>query len=306
MTHVAVLLSGCGVYDGSEIHEAVLVLLALQEAGAKISMIAPNIDQSEVVNHLTGEKSDTIRNVLVESARIARSDIHDLAEFDLTQVDALIFPGGFGVAKNLSNFATQGVDCKVQPQVASALKSAREHKIPMGFACISPVLASKVFKNVHITLGDSDDPAVDAVQTWHSEHSACTPSDMVCDHTAFIASTPAYMNGTDLPSIRQGIKSMVDQVLSWAAEESTASILKQLPEWRLDSSHLYRTWKMKDFMHALAWVQKIAVIAEEHAHHPDLELGWGYVRMTLFTHDANAITAKDLQLALAIEALQMP
>ena len=99
---------------------------------------------------------------------------------------------------------------------------------------------------------------------------------------------------------------MVDQVLSWAADESTAHILKQLPEWRLDSSHLYRTWAMKDFMHALAWVEKIAVLAEEHDHHPDLELGWGYVRMTLFTHDANAITEKDLQLALAIEALQMP
>ena len=306
MSHVAVVLSGCGVFDGSEIHEAVLVLLALQEAGAQISIVAPNIEQSEVVNHLTGEKSEESRNVLVESARIARAKICALDEFDIQQIDAVIFPGGFGAAKNLSDFAQQGANCQVHPQISQLIQQVTDAHIPLGLVCIAPVLAARVLGNVTLTVGEADDPAVQALTQWDTQHQACSTEQIVCDESAKIVSTPAYMNSENLPAIRQGIKALVDQVLAWSSNETIRGILQQLPAWQLKEAHLYRTWEMKNFMHALAWVEKIAEVAEAHGHHPDLELGWGYVRMTLFTHDANAITDKDLQLALAIEALEMP
>ena len=147
MVRVGVLLSGCGVFDGAEIHEAVLTLLALDIAGAEIVCMAPDMDQMHVINHLSGKPVEgATRNVLVEAARIARGQIRDMAEVNVTNVDALIFPGGFGVAKNLCTFATEGPGCSVNPEVSRLVGRMHEAGKPIGFVCIAPAMAANTLQ----------------------------------------------------------------------------------------------------------------------------------------------------------------
>ena len=144
MAKVGVILSGCGVYDGSEIHEAVISLLALNRAGADVVSMAPNMEQT-VINHLTGEPAEgASRNVLEESARIVRGEIQDIAKVDTTDLDALFIPGGFGAAKNLCDFAFKGPDCDVHPEVARVIKEVVTAKKPLAAVCIAPALVAKV------------------------------------------------------------------------------------------------------------------------------------------------------------------
>ena len=105
--NILVILSGCGVYDGAEIHESVLTLLALARHGASVTIAAPNKDQMHVINHATGDVMSESRNVMVEAARIARGQITDLSEIQSGDYDAVFIPGGFGAAKNLCTFATE-------------------------------------------------------------------------------------------------------------------------------------------------------------------------------------------------------
>ena len=158
--HVAVILSGCGVYDGAEIHESVITLLRLDQRGAKVQCFAPDIAQLHVINHLTGEQMPETRNVLVESARIARGEIKDIREARVEDFDALIIPGGFGAAKNLSSFATQGAACTVQPEVLSLAEAFAEAGKPIGLMCISPAIAAKIYgPGVICTIGTDADTA---------------------------------------------------------------------------------------------------------------------------------------------------
>jgi len=138
MLKVGVVLSGCGVNDGSEIHEAVITMLELDKAGADMVLMAPNIDQLHVINHATGDEMDDSRNVLVESARIARGNIKDVAEITSDDLDALIFPGGFGVAKNLSDYAMAGAECSINPDVQRLSKEIHNDGKPIGVICIAP------------------------------------------------------------------------------------------------------------------------------------------------------------------------
>ena len=142
---VAVILSGSGVYDGAEIQESVITLLRLDQRGAQVQCFAPNIAQLHVINHLTGEEMPESRNVLVESARIARGNVKDLRDADVEDFDALIVPGGFGAAKNLSNFAIEGAGCTVQPEVLALAEAFAEAGKPVGLICISPALAAKIY-----------------------------------------------------------------------------------------------------------------------------------------------------------------
>ena len=143
MTHkkVAVILSGCGVYDGAEIHESVITLLRLDQRGAIVQCFAPNVAQLHVINHLTGEEMPESRNVLVESARIARGEIKDIREARAEDFDALIVPGGFGSAKNLSSFASEGSACSVQADVLAVAEAFAEAGKPVGLMCITPAIA---------------------------------------------------------------------------------------------------------------------------------------------------------------------
>ena len=121
---IAIILSGCGVYDGAEIHETVLTLLRLSQQGAQVQCFAPDKPQMHVINHLTGEEMPEQRNVLVESGRITRGQSRDVRELKAADFDALIMPGGFGVAKNLSDFAVKGADCTVDADVLAAIKAS--------------------------------------------------------------------------------------------------------------------------------------------------------------------------------------
>lgn len=216
---VAVILSGCGVYDGAEIHESVITLLRLDQRGAKVQCFAPNIAQHHVVNHLTGEEMPESRNVLVESARIARGDIKDISEANVEDFDALIVPGGFGAAKNLSDFAFKGTECAVQPDVLALAEAFAEAGKPIGLMCISPAIAAKIYgPGVICTIGKDDDTAA-AVSKMGGEHHECEVSEIVEDKARKLVSTPAYMLANSISEAASGINKMVDRVLELTQQE---------------------------------------------------------------------------------------
>ena len=210
---VAVILSGCGVYDGAEIHESVITLLRLDQRGAKVQCFAPDIAQLHVINHLTGEQMPETRNVLVESARIARGEIKDIREARVEDFDALIIPGGFGAAKNLSSFATQGAACTVQPEVLSLAEAFAEAGKPIGLMCISPAIAAKIYgPGVICTIGTDADTAA-AVTKMGGTHQECEVSEIIEDKARKLVSTPAYMLAKSISEAASGINKMVDRVL---------------------------------------------------------------------------------------------
>jgi enhancing lycopene biosynthesis protein 2 len=216
---VAVILSGCGVYDGSEIHESVSILLGLAQAGAKVKCYAPNIKQAHVVNHLTQTPTEESRNVLEESARIARGDIDDIKNLNVDLYDAAFFPGGFGAAKNLSNFAfTQDAEYTVIPEVEEVLKKFHQNKKPIGLCCISPILAAKVFPNCKVTIG-SDEGTAGRITSVGSSNVVKNVEEVYIDKDNLLVTTPAYMTGTTLDKIFEGIQRMVNNVLQLAPEK---------------------------------------------------------------------------------------
>ena len=215
---IAVILSGCGVYDGAEIHESVITLLRLDQRGAKAQCFAPNIAQLHVINHLTGEEMPESRNVLVESARIARGQIKDIREANVEDFDALIIPGGFGAAKNLSTFATEGAACSVQADVLKLAEDFAEAGKPIGLMCISPTIAAKIYgPGVTCTIGkDADTAAV--VSKMGANHEECEVSEIVEDKARKLVSTPAYMLAQSISEAASGINKMVDRVLELTHE----------------------------------------------------------------------------------------
>jgi len=211
--NVAVILSGCGVYDGAEIHESVITLLRLDQRGAKVQCFAPDIAQLHVINHLTGEPMPETRNVLVESARIARGEIKDIREARVEDFDALIIPGGFGAAKNLSSFATEGAACSVQADVLNLAEAFAEAGKPIGLMCISPAIAAKIYgPGVICTIGTDADTAA-AVSKMGGTHQECEESEMGADKAPKLVSPPAYMLAQSISEAASGINKMVDRVL---------------------------------------------------------------------------------------------
>ena len=173
MKKIAVVLSGNGVFDGTEIHEATLTLYSIIKNGANYDIFAPNIQQHHVINHITGEEMPDIRNVLIESARIARGKISDLADFKAENYDGLIFPGGFGVAKNLSDFAFNGINCAINKDVEKAIRTMVEQHKPIGALCIAPILFAKILENVDVTIGQ-DKGTAEAVSNMGANHKETT------------------------------------------------------------------------------------------------------------------------------------
>ncbi|MGN8259970.1 isoprenoid biosynthesis glyoxalase ElbB [Pseudomonas sp. SMSB3] len=215
---VAVILSGCGVYDGAEIHESVITLLRLDQRGAQVQCFAPNIAQMHVINHLTGEELPESRNVLVESARIARGDVKDVREAKAEEFDALIVPGGFGAAKNLSDFAAQGAECSVNPDVLALAEAFAEACKPVGLICISPALAAKIYgPGVLCTIGNDADTAA-AMEKMGAKHQECDVHDIVEDSQRKLVSTPAYMVAQSISEAAGGIYKLVDRVLELTHE----------------------------------------------------------------------------------------
>ena len=214
---VGVLLSGSGVQDGSEIHESVLTALSLEKSRAEIVFMAPNIDQMHVVNHYTGQEMDEFRNVLVESARIARGNIKDLAEIRAEDLDALIIPGGLGVAKNLSDYAMSGSECSVNPDVYRLVVEMLISKKPIGAICIAPAMMSKILSeqnlSANLTVG-SDAATSKDIEAMGSQHQNCSTKEVVVDVKNKIVSTPAYMDAKSLSEVAEGIEKLVNEIVS--------------------------------------------------------------------------------------------
>ncbi len=212
MKKIAVVLAGNGVYDGAEIHEATLTLLAIARQGAQYQCFAPDINQAHVVNHLNGQEMSEIRNVLVEAARIARGNIKSLSEYKATDFDAIIFPGGFGAAKNLCSFAFDGIDCVVIPEVEKAIKSTVEAGRPVGALCISPVIVAKVLGDVELTIGQ-DKGTAEAVVKLGATHVNTTHGEIVTDEKYKVVTTPCYMLDATIDQIADGAENVVKKIL---------------------------------------------------------------------------------------------
>tara|TARA_Y100001933_G_C19009499_1_gene568139 strand:+ start:943 stop:1599 length:657 start_codon:yes stop_codon:yes gene_type:complete len=214
---VGVLLSGSGVQDGSEIHESVLTALFLEKTRVEIVFMAPNIDQMHVMNHYTGQEMDEFRNVLVESARIARGNIKDLAEIRGEDLDALIIPGGLGVAKNLSDYAMSGSECSINPDVYRLVVEMLISKKPIGAICIAPAMMSKILSeenlSANLTVG-SDATTSKDIETMGSQHQNCSTREVVIDVKNKIVSTPAYMDAKSISEVAEGIEKLVNEIVS--------------------------------------------------------------------------------------------
>ena len=213
---VGVLLSGSGVNDGSEIHESVLTMLFLDRSDTEIILMAPNIDQMHVINHYTGQEMDEFRNVLVESARIARGNIKDMAEISGDDLDALIIPGGFGVAKNLSDYAMSGPECSINPDVYRLISEMILLKKPIGAICIAPAMMAKILaeqnQSATMTIGKDKTTAKD-IEDMGSSHKECLVEEIVIDEVNNIVTTPAYMDAKNISEAAAGIEKLVKQII---------------------------------------------------------------------------------------------
>jgi len=209
----AVVLAGCGVYDGAEIHEATLTLLAIDRHLIDYQCFAPDINQAHVVNHLTGKEMKETRNVLAESARIARGKIKPLSLFNEKEFDAVIFPGGFGVAKNLCTFAFDGVKCSVNPDAQRVIKSMHSAGKPIGALCISPVLITKVLGDIKVTIGDDPETAA-AIRAMGGQHVNSAPGEVIVDQKNKIATSPCYMLDSSISQVAEGAENVVKAVLN--------------------------------------------------------------------------------------------
>lgn len=213
MKKIAVVLAGNGVYDGAEIHEATLTMLAIARQGARYQCFAPDIEQAHVVNHLTGKVMPEKRNVLVEAARIARGNIKPLSEYKAENFDALIFPGGFGVAKNLCTFAFDGINCKVNPDVEKAVRTTAVAEKPIGALCISPVLIAKILTEVEVTIGN-DEGTAEAIENLGATHINSTHGEIVVDEKYKLVTTPCYMLDATIDQIADGAEKLVKKIIA--------------------------------------------------------------------------------------------
>ncbi|MEF1257021.1 isoprenoid biosynthesis glyoxalase ElbB [Vibrio sp. M260112] len=214
MKKVAVILSGSGVFDGAEIHESVLSLHAIEKQGASWHCFAPNIDQLHVINHKTGEEMEETRNVLVEAARIARGKIEDVAKLNVDDYDALLLPGGFGAAKNLTDFAVKGAECSINTHVASACRAFAQARKPAGYLCIAPTIIPLIYdQGVKATIGN-DAATAAAFNTLGGLHVESQVDQVVFDEQHLVLSTPAYMLAENISEAAKGIEALVEKLVS--------------------------------------------------------------------------------------------
>jgi len=212
MKKFAVILAGCGVFDGAEIHEATFTLLAIAQQGAFYEIFAPDIDQYHVINHLTHKEMPEKRNVLVESARIARGKIKPLSQFRASDFDAIIFPGGFGAAKNLSTIAFDGPNAKVNPEVEAAVKAMHKAGKPIGALCIAPAVIARILGNVEVTIGN-DPGTAGTIEKMGGKHIKATHGEVIIDKKNKVFTTPCYMLDATIVQIYEGVMNIVREML---------------------------------------------------------------------------------------------
>ncbi|MGD0582505.1 MAG: isoprenoid biosynthesis glyoxalase ElbB [Bacteroidales bacterium] len=209
----AVVLSGCGVYDGAEIHEAVLTLLAISNNGGVYQVFAPNVMQHHVIDHLTGEVMKENRNVLTEAARIARGKIKPLIDYRVSDFDAIVFPGGFGVAKNLCSYAFDSIDMKIDRVVEKAVKDTYAAGKPIGALCISPVLITKILGHIEVTIGNDAATAAD-IQAMGGDHKEKKSGEIMIDRKNKIVTSPCYMVDATVSEIAAGADKTIKALIS--------------------------------------------------------------------------------------------
>ncbi len=213
---IGLILAGCGVYDGSEIHETTLTLLALNQQQANVTCLSIDTNQHHTINHNNQTELNTHpRNCLIESSRIAREPVTNINTINIDHFDAFIFPGGFGVAKNLCSYAIDGTNHTVHPDIEQLVLTAHQKNIPMGFLCIAPVIPAKLIPNVKLTIG-SDTQTANDIETMGAQHINTTISEIVTDNDHYIVSTPAYMLATQISELPNGINQLVTQLIQWA------------------------------------------------------------------------------------------
>lgn len=228
LRNVAVVLSGSGVYDGSEIHEASACLVHLSRHSASVRMFAPNVPQKHVINHLTGEIMPETRNVLIESARIARGgqNISSLDKLDVNQFQAIILPGGFGAAKNLSTFAFDAEKMTVDSHLEKVLKDFYRSRKPIGLCCISPVIVAKLIPGVRLTLGKMKNlsenekknvfpysGSVLSARQMGADTQECDVNEICVDDQHRVVTTPAFMKNAEFHEVFDGVGRMVEKVI---------------------------------------------------------------------------------------------
>lgn len=221
MKNIAVILSGCGVFDGSEIHEAVFTLLAIAENGAKYQCFAPDVAQHHVLNHITGEEMSEKRNVLIESARIARGNIKPLSQYNAEAFDGLVIPGGFGAAKNLTKWAFSGPDGDIQADVKTAIVNTVKESKPIVGLCMGPTVIAKALEGTslrpHITVGTTAETSpydIGAISVGMEKAGAVaemkTIREISVDANNKIVTAPCYMMEADILQVRNNIKQAID------------------------------------------------------------------------------------------------
>lgn len=215
----AIVLSGCGVFDGSEIHEAVCTMLAVEQSGCTYQCFAPNTWQARTIDHFTGHAvaiagDEDNRNVLAESARIARGNVKDLKEFKAADYDAIIFPGGFGAALNWSDFAVKGAECDINVEIRRAIEESYKEGIVIGAMCIAPVVVARVLGRRGITITVGNDKKVAAgIAAMGAVHQNCAATEVCVDSENKIVTTPCYMLAASLREICDGTHNLVDEML---------------------------------------------------------------------------------------------
>jgi enhancing lycopene biosynthesis protein 2 len=212
MKKFAVILAGCGVYDGAEIHEAVLTLLSIDQVGASSDCFAPDMAQHHVINHLTGQVTDERRNVLTEAARIARGQIKPLSQFEQNDYDALVFPGGFGAAKNLCNWAFAGDSCQVQPEVEKAVRAMYSARKPIGAMCIAPVILARILQGVSLTTGQ-DPSSAGFINGTGNKAQYSKHGEVISDPEHLVFTTPCYMLDASISDIFRGTTNLIGKMM---------------------------------------------------------------------------------------------
>lgn len=220
MPKFAVILSGCGRADGSEIYETVTALLAIDKAGCTYQCFAPDIEQAAVINHYNSEKTEERRNVLVESARLARGNIKSLAELDIKKFACILFPGGLGAITNWCDFAKSGVNCNVETSIQHILEEAYHNKIIIGAMCIAPVVIAKVLGKygIKVTIGN-DKTVAEAITQTGAEHENTKVDSACIDEVNHIVTTPAYMLAKSIKEVSEGAEAMVKAMIKLAQEK---------------------------------------------------------------------------------------
>ena len=214
MKKFAVILAGCGRKDGSEINEAITLLLSIEQHHCEYQCFAPDRPQTEVIDHLTDKKvANAKRNILTEAARLARSNVRPIEEFKAEDYDALLFSGGYGVAKNLCDYAYKGADMEVQPDVARAILEMHAAKKPIGGMCIAPVMFAKLIPEVCVTLGNDGKPDADNIYKMGASHVQTENGDVCADNAELVFTTPAYMLDATLKDVYDGAFNLIEAIV---------------------------------------------------------------------------------------------